>query len=343
MGGMQKAMVNLANGLAKAGITVEMYALFRLEHFFDIDVHVRFSESQKPPESYNLLTRMTAIVGHIRKTAQKSDAQTIIVYGKFYAALTLLGTFGLKKRIFFSDRASPLNKDYWYIELLTKLIFSFIKPTGIIAQTNDSAQYQRKRFGAKTPIAVIPNAVTSMIFPVVPKKKQVLAVGRFGDSCKGFDLLIEAWGKVTTSDWNLVFAGGTAEQAPELVTRAKELGIANRISFLGKVKDMPQLYAESEIFVIPSRSEGFPNALVEAMVAGLACVSFDFTAGPRDIIDDGKNGYIVPKEDTDAFAEKIQYLIDNPLQRLFVSANAKQIEKRFNSDRIIGEIINFIA
>ena len=343
MGGTQNAMVNLANGLVIAGLKVEMYALFQLEHFFKLDNRVVFSESPKPPHCYNVITRMIAILANVRKIIKKSESQTIIVYGKFYSALTLLASFGLKKRIFISDRASPLYKDPLYVELITKIIYFFIKPAGIIAQTNTSATCQRKRFGNNVPIQVIPNPVREIKHYNYAKEKTVLAVGRFGDKLKGFDLLIEAWGKIDAPDWKLVFAGGFECDDPVLGERAKALKVYDTIVFSGKVNDLDELYARSSIFVIPSRSEGFPNALAEAMSAGLACVSFDFIAGPRDMIKEGYNGYLVPNGNVDALAEKIQYVIENENERKIFSQNATGMKDVLSMERIIRQFINFIS
>ena len=342
MGGMQNAMVNLANGFAIAGLKVEMYALFKLEHFFKLDNRVQFSESPKPPECYNVMTRMISILTNVRKVIKKSDSQTVIVYGKFYSALTLLASLGLKKRIFISDRVSPLYKDPLYVELITSMIYFFIMPAGIIAQTNISATCQRQRFRNDLPIEVIPNPVREINHYDYEKEKKVLAVGRFGDYLKGFDRLIEAWGKVDAPDWKLVFAGGFESDDPALGKRAKALKVYDTIVFSGKVNNIDELYARSSIFVIPSRSEGFPNALAEAMSAGLACVSFDFIAGPRDMIRDGYNGYLVTSGDIDALANKIQYLIEHEAERKTVSHNATEIKDVLSLERIIQQHINFI-
>ena len=342
MGGMQNAMVNLANGLVNTGITVEMYALFKLEHFFNLDQKIRFSESSISPKHYNIITRMIATIHNIRRIARKSESQIIIVYGKFYSALTLMATIGLNRHIFISDRTSPLYKDRWYVELITSIVYFFKKPTGIIAQTNDSAKYQRERFGTNMPIEVIPNFVRDIKIYNHLKEKIVLAVGRFGDKLKGFDRLVEAWGKVNAQDWRLIFAGGLEHEEPDLINRAKALGVYYSLDCLGKVKDMDDLYSRSSIFVIPSRCEGFPNALAEAMSAGLACISFDFIAGPRDMINDGYNGYIVPNGDIDALAEKIQYLLEHENERKILMHNATLIRKVLSPELLIEKYLNFI-
>ena len=343
MGGMQNSIVNLANNLANSGLFVEMYAIFKLEHFFKLDIRIKFSESPKSPQCYNLITRILSIIFNIRKIAKRSKSQTIIVYGKFYSALTLLATVGLRKRVFISDRASPLYHGSYHGKLLTNMIFFFIKPYGIIAQTNISAKYQCQQFGKNIPIEVIPNFVREIKKYDCNREKIVLAVGRFGDKLKGFDRLIEAWGKVNSPDWKLIFAGGSEYEDPGLGNRAKVLGVYDTIIFLGKVSNMDILYAKSSIFVIPSRSEGFPNALIEAMCAGLACISFDFIAGPRDIIEDKVNGLLVPEGDIDMLAIAIRSLINNPQLRSKYSSNAESLKTHFETKKIINKFINFIS
>jgi len=336
-------MVQLANGLIEADLSVEMYALFQLEHFFKIDSLVQFSEAPNPPYQYKLFTRVMALLSNIRRVARNSGASTIIVYGRFYSALTLLATAGLKKRVFISDRASPLYRDEWHVNAITHLVFCLIKPAGVIAQTKESAAYQRELFGRNVPIEVIPNPVKINQTVLSPKENIVLAVGRFGDKLKGFDRLIEAWGKVKSSGWQLVFAGGVESEDVSLGKRAKELGVYESVLFLGKVHNMDEWYAKSSIFVIPSRSEGFPNALVEAMCAGIACISFDFVAGPRDIIQNKVNGIIVPNGDIDELASAIEELIHNPELRAHYAHNATSIKTIFNAKIIINKIIQFIS
>lgn len=343
MGGMQGAMATLANGLVECGVSVDMYAIFRLEHFYPLNPAIQFSESPHAPNEYNIISRIVSIVRNIRKAAIDSKAKTVVVYGKFYSALTLLATLGLKKRVFISDRASPLYRDFWYVEMLTSLIYTFIKPAGIIAQTYISAAYQRKRFGRKVRIEVIPNAIRPIKRYECLRQNVVLAVGRFGDPLKGFDRLIEAWGLVDAPDWILKFAGGSEAEEPSFGRRAHELGIYERIEFLGKVPDLDELYASSAIFVIPSRSEGFPNALAEAMTAGMCCVAFDFIAGPRDMIVSGENGIIVPEGNVQMLAESLQMLITTPAIRKKMAAGALKTSRRFERSIICKSILNFIS
>ena len=343
MGGMQGAMATLANGLVECGVSVDMYAIFRLEHFYPLNPAIQFSESPHAPNEYNIISRIVSIVRNIRKAAIDSKAETVVVYGKFYSSLALLATLGLKKRVFISDRASPLYRDFWYVEMLTRLIYIFIKPAGVIAQTYISAAYQRKRFGRKVRIEVIPNAIRPIKRYECSRRNVVLAVGRFGDPLKGFDRLIEAWGLVDAPDWILKFAGGSEAEEPSFGRRARELGISERVEFLGKVTDLDELYASSAIFVIPSRSEGFPNALAEAMMAGMCCVAFDFIAGPRDMIVSGENGIIIPEGNVQMLADSLQMLIATPAMRKKMGDGALETSRRFERSVVCNSILNFIS
>lgn len=342
MGGMQSAMAAMANGLVAQGVNVEMYAIFHLEHFQKLNQKICFSEPDEDTSKSRVLARIISIIRNVRKAAKQSRAGTIIVYGKFYSALTLLATLGLNKRVFISDRASPLYRDFWYVEFITRLIYFFIKPTGIIAQTKVSARYQQKRFGSKVPIRVIPNAIRPVKIYDYPKQNTVLAVGRFGDKLKGFDRLIEAWALVKAPGWKLKFAGGAEAEEPIFGQRAKELGIYDSIEFLGKVSNVDELYSASSIFVIPSRSEGFPNALAEAMTAGMCCIAFDFIAGAKDIITSGYDGLIVPDGDINALAHAIQTMINAPEQRIIFGRNAISSSTRFTRSKVCDSITDFI-
>lgn len=343
MGGMQKAMVTLANGLVENGIDISMYALFHHDHFFKLSSKIHFTEADDSINKVGALKRIIKIILNVRRELKKYTGDVVIVYGKFYSSLVLLAASGLRKRVFISDRASPLYRDFWYVECLTSLIYYFCKPTGIIAQTSDSAKFQRKRFGSKIPIEVIPNAVNLPLLKPAKREKIVLAVGRFKDPLKGFDRLIEAWCKTKREDWKLFFVGGTESEEPSFVQKLKAEGIKDSVCFLGKQSNIFDFYLRCSIFVIPSRSEGFPNALVEAMCCGCACISFDFMAGPRDIIEDGFNGLIVPNNDTDMLADAITQLIHSPEKCITLSHNAVLGAYRFEQKNIMKRIITFVS
>lgn len=339
MGGMERASINLANSLNSYNLSVTYIAVLKQNHFFKLNEGIKFFE----PSDFN--TKKMSIfrtLKWLRKCVKEEKPNAIIVYNKFYSALALLSLIFTSYKVYISERSSPLYKWPLRFRVINRLAFSLKPPTGIIAQTNIAAKYQRLYYGNKPAIKVIPNALREIsLFPEVQREKVILAVGRLNEALKGFDRLIEAFGKVNAPGWKLVFAGGN-ESGEYLKKRAKELDIFHKVEFLGAVSEIDEVYAYAGIFVIPSRSEGFPNALCEAMAAGLACISFDFIAGPRDIIVDGENGFLVKDGDIDGLANKIQFLIENEKERTRLGKNALNLKNRLHSDIIGKEYLNFI-
>lgn len=338
MGGMERAAVNTANGLQQMGSHVIYLSLFKKEHFFKLNNDVMLIE----PEGFNVskLSLLKSIFW-IRSIVLKTKPDKIFVFNKFYGAITALSLLGLKQPYFLSERSSPLYHWRFPFNIINKIAYRLNPPKGVMAQTNIAAKYQKQYFG-KSKVEVIPNSVREVqVYPEIKRKNVILAVGRLNDYLKGFDLLIEAIALLKNKDWELHIAGGD-EDGVTLKRQASELGIAHRIKFLGKVKDIDKCYATAGIFVIPSRSEGFPNALAEAMVNGCACVAFDFIAGPEDIIENDISGIIVENGNFLKLAESIDYLIENPEKRIQFGQSARLIKSRLEKKIIINAILDFL-
>ncbi|WP_290708932.1 glycosyltransferase, partial [Flavihumibacter sp. CACIAM 22H1] len=102
-------------------------------------------------------------------------------------------------------------------------------------------------------------------------------------------------------------------------------------------------YSDSSIFVIPSRSEGFPNALIEAMAAGLPPVSYNFIGGPEEIIEPGKNGFLVEEGDIKGLAHAINKLASDKELRISIGNAAKQARFVYSNERITKRIAQFLG
>ena len=278
----------------------------------------------------------------IKKLINKIEPDVVIVFNFFYGAIVCLSLIGSGIPVYVSDRQSPVFRWPKQVSLFNKMVYSLCTPAGLIAQTELAAEKQHAFFKQRTRIRVIPNGLKeAILYPEIKRHKQILAVGRLNDYQKGFDRLIEAFAKIRDKDWQLVFAGGD-EEGEQLKKQALELNVFERVIFLGKVKDIDRIYAEAGIFVIPSRSEGFPNALCEAMAAGLPCISFDFSAGPRDLIISGENGMIIPNGDISSLASAIDYLISEPTERERLGRKAMEISHKLDADKIANQWLDFL-
>lgn len=188
-------------------------------------------------------------------------------------------------------------------------------------------------------VYVIPNMIT--IQPPVTidySNKRVIAVGRYSDQ-KGFDLLIKAWGKLSPKykDWHL-YIFGNEDRAP-YEEMAKTEKCQDTCHCMPVTEDIAAEYGKSSIFVMSSRYEGMPLALIEAMSSGLACVSFNCPNGPSDIINDGIDGFLAKNGDIDDLAAKIENLICKESLRSQIGIKAKQNIERYSPDAIMQQNI----
>lgn len=164
-------------------------------------------------------------------------------------------------------------------------------------------------------------------------QKQVIAVGRYMPQ-KGFDRLIPAWSIVSKKhpDWTLsIYGDGMREKLQQQID---ELGISASCLLKHSVQNIVEKYCENSIFVLSSRFEGFGMVIIEAMSCGVPPVSFTCPCGPRDIIDDGKDGLLVENGDIEGLAEKICYLIENEDVRKKMGSLARVNVERFKIEHI---------
>jgi glycosyltransferase involved in cell wall biosynthesis len=144
---------------------------------------------------------------------------------------------------------------------------------------------------------------------------------------KGHSTLIQAMAALP--EVHLLIAGSALDQAYAAALRQQsaQLNSSGRIHFLGSVKEVPALLAESDIFVLPTwakwRMEGCPVALLEAMACGKACVATDIP-GSRDLVEPGKSGLLIAPEDSQALAGALQQLVASPALRQQLATAARQ-------------------
>ena len=164
-------------------------------------------------------------------------------------------------------------------------------------------------------IMVIPNAISD--YPDKPSdlmSRCVIAVGRYSYQ-KGLERLIEAWNLIAASfpDWKLKLIGD-GEKLSELQNLISHLGLSGSVHLTGNIKDMDNVYHNASILALTSRYEGLPMVLLESKAFGIPAVSFDCKCGPRDVIEDGKDGILVPEGNILEFANSLAKLMrDNSL------------------------------
>jgi len=163
---------------------------------------------------------------------------------------------------------------------------------------------------APAPVATRAPATTSPVIGTVARL----------DTAKGVDLFIQALAELPGVTGVII---GTGPDAAALQRAASDVGIADRVEFVGWADDARSWLPTFDVFVLPSRLEALPMSIVEAMLAGVAVVSTD-VGGVRELIDDGVSGLLVPPDDAPALAAALRELLDDPHRRGVIAAAGEQ-------------------
>lgn len=184
-------------------------------------------------------------------------------------------------------------------------------------------------------VSVIPDPLSFIpIKKSTLTQKRIIAVGRYVYQ-KGFDLLLQAWSKVEKEhlDWQLVIFGDGDRTPYQQQMHEMDIDIC-RCHLNGPTSDIQQEYVNSSLFVFSSRFEGFGMVLVEAMACGLPVVSFACPCGPKDIVTDGVDGFLVENGNVNALADKLSQLMSDENLRQSMSVAGQTNARRFEMQQI---------
>ena len=278
----------------------------------------------------------------LRRAVRESRPDLVISFVDKTNVVTLLATLWMKIPVIVSERIDPSSYQIGKIWNLLRQV-SYGRADALVCQTPRALAYFRPVTDEKG--HVIPNPVA----PLLPNKQEreqgdsegrgrvIVGMGRL-TAQKGFDLLLRAF-KILSPlhpHWSLKILGD-GPLLKELQAQVASFGLSGRIELPGRVSDPYFELSRADIFVLSSRFEGFPNALLEAMACGLPVVSFDCPSGPREIIRDGVDGLLVPPEDVNALAATLGRLMGDDAERKRLAKRAPEVLNRFGLDEVMGK------
>ncbi|UVO49270.1 glycosyltransferase family 4 protein [Sphingomonas sp. SUN019] len=259
----------------------------------------------------------------LRRTLDELSPDVTISFLTKINVLSLLACLGTNRRVVVSERNNPRLQQAH--PLWTKaLVRLHWRANAIVMQTSKSCECLDDKARARA--RVIPNPIEITPSIGAPRSTYRLAAAGRLTWQKGFDMLIDAFAQIADRHpgWSLAIWGDGEDRAA-LQRQIDRLGLSDRISLPGTSRSPGDWVGQSDAFVFSSRYEGFGNALGEAMAAGLPVVSFDCDYGPADMIDDERNGLLVPPNDVPALAVALERLLSDLPLRERLGAAARNV------------------
>lgn len=258
-----------------------------------------------------------------------------------------MGAIGYNAPVIASDHTSFSRKQDFITNFIRYKFYGVADALTILTKKDYNL------LGHKFPNKVV--IYNPLSFPVLNtptcRKKNILCAGRLDVwHIKGFDIILQCWQNLADKypDWILEIAGDGSKESTSFLKQAiEDKGLTDRVVLLGQVEDMQSKFSQTSIFALPSRVEGFPMVLMEAMSQGCACISYEVGGAIQEMITDNKDGIIVRDLDISGFTERLSLLIADATLRDKLSSNAIKSVQRFSTEsfiaswnRLLNQLVN---
>ena len=349
LGGVEKVTEQLANKLSN-NFEVVVISLNKtndiIPYSFDSKIKIIFSSNNKNERLRDTIKRNYKSLNKIFKAYNISLA---ICMGHYSSFVTLIAKKFRKIKIINCDHGALINQyDDKKMVFIRKFNYLFSTHTVLLTNKN-KADYIKLMHAKENKITVIYNSINKKLVlngkkaKYNEKSKKIITIGRL-TSEKGFDMLIRVASKlkkITNINWQWdIYGDGPLKE--EIEKEIEKNRLSKFVLMKGQNNNVIELLNNYAFYVLPSYREGLPIVLLEAKAYKLPIVSFDVDTGPREIIEDGKNGFLIEKYNIDLMAKKIKELLESQEIRQDFSKNSAIGLEKFNEEKIIGDWIELI-
>lgn len=351
--GAPKMMAWVANQMAARGCEVCFVALFSSEQARTLHANVEM-RSLNVTRSKSRLVRntfgMAQALWRLHRTVKKEKPDVVVTFLDSVGYMYLpIARYFAKCKTLASERVDP----YTYRGKMAKIRFFLMRfADGFVFQTDGAREFFKGRKKIYDNSVVIPNPVVvgekvRALRPDVPafeeREDRIVTVGRLSLKQKRQDVLLEAFKilRETRPQLKLTMYGDGADKG-KIQELIEKTGLADCATLAGRVADVEEAIFNARAFALSSDFEGIPNALIEALSVGVPSVSTDCSPGGAALlIKDGENGFLVPRGDAKALAEKLAILVDDKETSERFSANGPAIEREFSEEAIAEQWENY--
>jgi len=249
----------------------------------------------------------------IRRAVSRVSPRTLFVFVGRTVVQTILATRGLDIWLVACERNDPSRQSLGAVwDWLRRRTY---KLANVVTANSESGLSAMRAFVPESKLVLVSNPLPQRDSRAPNDRKRFLAIGRL-TAQKGFDLLLRAFAEIAAElpEWSVVLVGD-GEERESLTALCRELGVEDRVYFAGRTSSVEEWYRAGGVFVLPSRHEGRPNAMLEAMSAGLPVIVSDASSGPLEILGGGEAGLVVATENVHALADAMRRVASDPRTR----------------------------
>ncbi|MCV3399740.1 glycosyltransferase [Campylobacter lari] len=337
-GGAERVLVTLANELCK-NHEINIIKFHKEDSFYKLDPKIKLFTLEQFDFStlYNKIASRIKKFKALKQTLKDHKSDVFISFLDTTNIACIWANKGLNTPLIISEHSSYtyLKSKIW--KFLRRI--SFPHANALTVLSNDDKKYY-ENFVKK--VINMPNPCHfSPIKENLEKENNVIFVGRL-DHNKNASMFLKAIAKLDTNlqkQYNF-FIAGDGELRQDLEQEAKNLNI--KVNFLGKVENMQELYKKAKIICLCSFIEGLPTVLLESLYYQVARISTKYTSGHKDLIDDGKDGFLVDLDDEKALSEKLTLLMQDENLRKTLALNAQQRCKDYEVANVAQKWLDLI-
>jgi len=244
------------------------------------------------------------------------------------------------EKVLVSIRNNPNKKHNWYQKILIKFLYKFKNVKKVVAVSKEIENILNKDYSLKNTTTILNPIIIDNTYKIQEDLSKyqpyIVSVGRLNKQ-KNFEMLIEAYLKTKIQENAKLLIVGEGSQRIELEQLIKKLKLEKKVLLIGQKENVKDYYLQSDMYVLSSSFEGFPNVLVEALSNSCACIATNCPTGPAEIITNEQNGLLVENENQDAMNKAIDRLyLDEELKNSFKN-NAQKSIKHLKLETIAKE------
>lgn len=333
-GGAERVMVNISAYLKREGYEVVIVTKeqAKSEHPLPDGVTRILADICGEEITNSRIKNFFNRIKKLRNIWKQQKPDIIVSFIKKNNLMAIMSSRGLGIPVIVAIRSAAFREYPGIYKYIGRILFE--KAEGIIVQTSEQANYFGKKLSRKA--YKLPNPIhPDFIGQVVERERvnEIVTVGRI-DENKNQVMLVEAFSRIATKFPEMkVIIYGTGSGETAIADKIKEKGLQERVILAGYHADVKSKISKSRIYVLTSRVEGIPNAMIEAMALGLVPISTDFGGGgAKELIKNGENGYLIPVDDVDVLTERLERVLSNPELEEKLRENAIAISERFDPD-----------